>query len=288
MPNSDITIRRPRSFPQCGRLIALPTSQSLDVGAKLELTDAVSIDFPSMPDSIELNRSTDYAVLTNQILPDGVHQYKSTRPLEIPFSFRLHSFDNEYCPQGAFTLLMLAARLHSFVLPIDASGGEVSITASLTQKNAEGNQIAAAQDPDGGLGYNAFGKEKVYFPVTCRLELIFTDFDSPGIACIGYVKEIGVKLNGPWLRGPNKSTNLPSSGDFSFVFVHRPGHGNAFNITSTKLDLQPQAYANVVQEKLYNTRSLVQVANYRGLQAANVTTDYSTLNASTLDARTVA
>ncbi len=102
-------------------------------------------------------------------------------------------------------------------------------------------------------------------PVTCRLELIFTDHDAPGIACIGYVREVSVKLNGPWLRGPGKSKNLPSSADFSFQFVHRPGHGNAFNVDTTDFDLQPQAYAQTVQQNFYNTRHLVQVANYKGL-----------------------
>jgi hypothetical protein len=47
--------------------------------------------------------------------------------------------------------------------------------------------------------------------------------------------------------------------------VHRPGHGNRFSINTGNFDLQPQAYANVVKEKLYNTRALVQVANYQGL-----------------------
>jgi hypothetical protein len=266
----DATIRRPSSFPYSGRLIAMPTSRSLAVGQTLELLDQISIDFPAMPDSIELIRSAEYQVLTNVILPDGVHQYKGTRPLEIPFSFRLHAFDQDFCPNGSYTLLQLAARLHSFILPIDTSGGNVDIKAKAgaVNSNTEGQQEAKAVTPDGGLSAVHVGGEKIFNPVTCRLELIFTDQNSPGIACTGYVREVNVKLNGPWLRGPGKSSNLPSSGDFSFVFVHRPGHGNAFNINTTEFDLQPQAYARTVQEKLYNTRSLVQVANYQGLNDA--------------------
>jgi hypothetical protein len=231
------------------------------------LIDQTSIDFPAMPDSIELARSADYQVLSNVILPDGVHQYKGTRPLEIPFSFRLHSFDEDFCPHGAYSLLQLSARLHSFILPIDTSGGKSSITAKagVPDSNTEGQQEAKAVAPDGGIGFAHIGGEKIFNPVTLRLELIFTGQTTPGIACTGYVREVNVKLNGPWLRGPGKSSNLPSSGDFSFIFVHRPGHGNRFNIDSKNLDLQPQAYADTVKEKLYNTRSLVQVANYQGL-----------------------
>lgn len=263
----DATIRRESSYPHSGRLIAMPTSRSLAVGQTLDLHDQVSIDFPAMPDSIELSRSTDYTVLTNMILPDGVHQYKGTRPLEIPFSFKLHAFDQDYCPQGSYTLLQLAARLHSFVLPIDSSGGKVAITAKAgpVASNTEADQEARAVAPDGGIGYEASGKEKVFNPVTVLLQLIFTDQNSPGISALGYLREISTKLNGPWLRGPGQSSNLPSSGEFSFVFVHRPGHGNAFNIDSKDFDLQPQAYASTVKDRLYNTRSLVQVANYQGL-----------------------
>lgn len=272
MPNNS-PIRRDSSFPFCGRLIALPTSHSLSVGQSLDLTDELSIDFPGMPDTIDLMRSAEYNVLSNVILPDGVHQYKGTRPMEIPFSFRLHSFDQVFCPKGALTLLQLAARLHSFILPIDSSGGNVQISATAKagsdNSNADSSQEHRATAPDGGLGYNQVGGEKIFNPVTCRLELIFTEQNSVGIACIGYLREVGVKLNGPWLRGPDKSSNLPSSADFSFVFVHRPGHGNAFNIDTTNFDLQPQAYAATVKDKFYNTRTLVQVANYQGLSDAS-------------------
>jgi hypothetical protein len=266
----DATIRRPASFPYSGRLIALPTSRSLAVGQSLDLLDQISIDFPAMPDSIDLVRSADYQVLSNVILPDGVHQYKGTKPLEIPFSFKLHSFDQDFCPNGAFTLLQLAARLHSFILPIDTSGGnaEIHAKAPAPEGNTDDQQQAKAVSPDGGLGFTHVGGEKIFNPVTLRLELIFTGQTTPGIACTGYVREVSVKLNGPWLRGPGKSSNLPSSGEFGFVFVHRPGHGNRFSINTGNFDLQPQAYANVVKEKLYNTRSLVQVANYQGLNDA--------------------
>lgn len=276
---TDATIRRPKSFPFSGRLIALPTSNSLEVGRSLDLSDAISIDFPAMPDSIELTRSTEYFVQNSVFMPDGIHQYKGTKALEIPFSFSLHSYDEDFCPNGAYTLLQLAARLHSFTLPIDGGDGDTAIFAKAGDQNTsnhEGSQEARAASPDGGLGFTHIGGEKIFMPVTCRLELIFTDHDAPGIACTGYVREVSVKLRGPWLRGPGKSSNLPSSADFSFVFVHRPGHGNSFNINTTEFDLQPQAYAQTVKKNFYNTRHLVQAANYKGLTDAPTTASGTT------------
>lgn len=262
----DATIRRPATFPFAGRLMAIPTTRSLQT---VDLDDQLAIYFPAMPDTIELNRTAEYLVHTSIVLPDGVHQYKKTFPLEIPFSFRLHSFDQEYCPNGAYTLLQLAARLHSFILPIDTSGGNVSIMAKAGAVNgtSEGQLEAKGVQPDGGLSIIPIGAQFVFNPVTLRLDLIFTESETPGISCIGYVKDVSVKLNGPWLRGPGKSFNLPSSGDFAFTFVHRPGHGNAFNLynQTSELDTNPQAFAAVVKEKFYNTRSLAKIGSYQGL-----------------------
>jgi len=269
----DQNLRRERSFPFCGRLIALPTSSVLrPADSDLNLDDQVSIDFPGMPDSIELNRSTNYFVLPNFLLPDGVHQYKHTEPLQIPFSFRLHAFDQEFCPQGALTLLKVAARLHAFVLPIKAGQGEVEVNAQVPPETSpsghEASQERQAASSAGSLSIEQSGGEQVNAPVTCRLEIFLSAKDGIGICCNGYVRDVGVKLHGPWLRGPGTGYNLPSAGDFSFTFIHRPGHGNSFNFKSSdpgaQLGQQPQAYAGVVKAGLYNTRSLVKVANYRG------------------------
>lgn len=259
----DTLIRRDASFPFCGRLIALPTTRALDVGEDVSLVNELSIDFPAMPDSIDLNRSAEYNVSVPINIADGVHQFKGTRPLEIPFSFRLHSFDQQYCPNGAFTLLQLAARLHSFVVPIDTGEQGIPAKAGATASNDDSTIDKKAAAPDGGSDSVAVIGNKIAPPVTCRLELIFTDQNSPGIACTGYVREVSVKLNGPWLRGPGKSSNLPSSGDFAFVFVHHPGHGNA-NVGDVG-DLFAQAYANIVKDRLYNTRQLAQSSNFQGI-----------------------
>lgn len=271
----DPDIRRQRTFPYCGRLIALPSSSVLRPSdSDLNLDNQVSIDFPSMPDTLELNRSTSYNVLPNFLLPDGVHQYKHTEPLLIPFSFRLHYLDREFCPQGALTLVMLTARLHSFTLPIKSGQGEVEISAQVQPEAApsghEASQERQAALAAGSLAVEQTGGEQVVAPVTCRLEIFLSSKDGLGVCCNGYVKDVSVKLNGPWLRGPGTGYNLPTSGDYSFTFVHRPGHGNSFSFKASEpgsqLGTQPQAYAGVVKAGLYNTRSLVKVANYRGFK----------------------
>lgn len=259
----DTLIRRDASFPFCGRLIALPTSRALDVGEDVELLTELSVDFPAMPDFIDLNRSADYNVTVPINLADGVHTFRGTRPLEIPFAFRLHSFDQQFCPRGAFTLLQLAARLHSFVVPIDTGETAIPAKAGAVVSSSDSHVEKNAAGADGGNDSVSVIGNKIAPPVTCRLELIFTDQSSPGIACTGYVREVSVKLNGPWLRGPGKSSNLPSSADFAFVFVHHPGHGNS-NVGDVG-DLFAQAYANIVKDRFYNTRQLAQSSNYQGL-----------------------
>jgi len=112
------------------------------------------------------------------------------------------------------------------------------------------------------------GAKDIFNPVTCWLHLMFIDDTQPGISCIGYVKDVGFKMNGPWRRSQSGGFNLPTSGDFSFTFVHRPGHGNsnfATSVVPNSIALQPQAYANDVKDKLFNTRNLVVAANYTGI-----------------------
>lgn len=288
-PITDPPIRRDDSL-MYGRLVALPTTATaLQVRQEAldpHFSNAVSIDFPAMPDSIELARSAEYRVLTNVVLPDGVHQYMRTNPLEIPFSFRLHAEDSEYCTNGALSLLQLSSRLHSFILPISRGSSNGSIfahaasTVVLKDDTAPQNTpaIPASEVSDAGAQEaqatgNAnvqtaiTGANTVYNPVACWLHLMFINDDQPGISCIGYVKEVSVKLNGPWRRSQSGGFNLPTSGDFSFTFVHRPGHGNSNFANATvpnSVSLQPQAYANDVKSRLYNTRNLVLAANYEG------------------------
>lgn len=274
---ANVPIRRNEDL-LCGRLVAMPSTRTkTQLERILDNTrgfqNIISIDFPAMPDSIELARSADYYVNYNIVMPDGIHQYKGTKPLEIPISFRLHAMDSQYCKKGALTLLQLAARLHSFVLPISTFSGAFQIAPKAdkpTSNDVSQVQANASQDTVFGVtGANNSKTGGIFSPVTCWLHLMWTAADQPGISCVGYVREVKVQFNGPWLRGPNKSFNLPTSADFSFVFIHRPGHNNS-QATSTSqfpptIAESGQAFADNVNSKLYNTRDLVYAANYQGL-----------------------
>ena len=130
--------------------------------------------------------------------------------------------DRTYCPYGAVTLLQLAARLHSFVLPLTedgSTGAQISplTVQGLSDQNKTSPQKAQPQATGGQTDYvvdkaknvNVYrldlknGRIGVPFPpVTCLLNLIWVSEDQPGIACIGYVRDVRAKLMGPWLRGP--------------------------------------------------------------------------------------
>ena len=287
-------ISTPRSSDLlCGRLVAMPSNTSqatLDrLFANTGLEKAVSINFPAMPDTIELARSTEYTVQNNMIAPDGIHVYKSTKSLEIPISFKLHAFDDSYCTQGAFTLLKLAGLLHSFTLPINTYGKQVQIAPVINDKPAatdpEGNPVQKGKPPDAQSQKDSSAnsseitefsvavlpgtKGGIAAPVTAWLHLMWVDFKMPGISCVGYVKEAKVVFSGPWMRGVHNSFNLPSSADYSFTFVHVPGYGNNKLISSTQqsnlsASVTSQAYADDVKDSFYNTQALVAAASYQG------------------------
>lgn len=242
------------------------------------LSSFVAINFPAMPESVELARSAEYIVVNSQVMPDGIHQYKATNPLNIPFSFSLHSFDKEYCPQGALSLLQIAALLHSFQLPLSNSSTSTPLRVTVGQSQPEttpggstDSQVNRAQSADNPYNVTPESGSDFYPPVTLRLELIFVDENSPGVVCTGYVKDVRARLKGPWLRGPGRSCNLPSSGEFEFTFVHVPGYGNNFSITSSTVGTDAsmaQAFGDDVKKKLFNTADLTLVSDrsYKGFQ----------------------
>lgn len=288
-------IRREKSFPHSGRLIVLDDINKTSLHDVFLLSAAFSIDFPAMPEQLELVRRAEYKVVRNMVIPDGVHQYMGTDPLEIPFSFKLHSYDEEYCKEGALSLVEIAARLHALVTPI----GDTSITVTVTNDGSldeRGNIDPTATSPktDAAVNKNAASaktsstgqqqfnqagfqsnSKAIDPPVTVRLELLYTRSDGPGIICTGYIKDVKAVLMGPWLRGPDNSYNLPQAGEFSFTFVHRPGHGNFYSKASGQaaISQQAQAYADFIRKRLYNTRDLQTNAQYRGF---NTTTNSTT------------
>lgn len=277
MNNIDVKIRRQKSYPYCGRLVVLESLDSQKPLQPFSLENNFSIDFPAMPESIDLARQTDYKVISNMVVPDGIHQYRFTSPLQIPFSFSLHSMDDEYCPDGALTLLRVAARLHSLTLPL----GDTSKMSVMVQNDsplsdgrpdvdakAKGNDasVQARSQPSGDPSFFTLENAKFDPPVTVRMELMFTKESEPGVVCNGYIKDVKVSLKGPWLKGPNRSFNLPTSGEFSFTFMHRPSHYNSFSRNNGIVGGgQAQAYADHVVRKFYNTHELSSAGDYRGL-----------------------
>lgn len=258
-------IKRDRSYPACGRLIVMQTKgDSLLDNYK----GFAAINFPAMPDVIELTRRADYMVSTPYGLPDGVHQYRGTSVLEIPVSFKLHAFDREYCPKGVKTLLQVAADLQSLVLPFGPAALPVLIGPPPVPDRNDTSTLKGA-DRGAQLTYQVV-TEGIFPPATCYLELVITDRRSPGIACVGYVKEVSIKFSGPYLRGPEISQLLPTAGDFSFTFVHHPSHSNGYN-AQTDVNVEQHAFADTVKERLYNTRDLITGANFKAFRSATGT-----------------
>lgn len=265
MGNTTAVLKR-KSYPACGRLIIIQRGfRQLSPTENNQQNEA--INFPAMPDGIELARQADYMVTTNLVIPDGIHFYRGTQPLKIPISFKLHSYDEEFCPKGALSLLHVASTLHALVLPIGQSS--IPVTVGMTQPTTTTGGTEAMQKANAATDvtqiFDSSAKGNIFPPVTCYLELIVTERNLPGILCIGYVENVSVRLNGPFLRGPGISRNLPSSADFSFTFVHHPGHGNAFTEHVRGINAEPQAYADVVRSRFYNTHTPDSLSgNYRG------------------------
>lgn len=237
--------------------------------------NAVIINFPAMPDSIELSRQANYSVLSTFTLPDGFHQYRGTDPLEIPLSFMLHAFDEEYCPHGALSLLFTAARLHALVLPIAPSGQQITTYSSGLAVEAgelpEAEKLRASAVPDPNKVTRTGGETSTYFPVAVLLDLIDAGNNMPGVRCVGYVRNVRTVFHGPWLNPPGIGKNLPTWLECAFTFIHRPSHTNRFGGAQNNAQLNPeirlenvQAYADDIRRRLYNTANLTQDVIYQG------------------------
>ena len=260
-------VKRQKSYPYCGRLIVLQSLGNRNILDTINSSENfggfTAINFPAMPDSIDLERRAEYMVSTPIGFPDGIHMYKGTSVLEIPISFKLHAFDKEYCPQGSKTLLQVAADMESLVLPFGNSKIPTSHGTEAEKGQAPaGNNSAVLQSAAEPTKASYTPPQNIFPPATCYLELIVTERDSVGIACVGYVKQVRVKLSGPYMRGPGISQNLPTNGEFEFVFVHHPGHGNAWSANTAQSGItEQQAYAGIVRTNLFNTIQLMTNAN---------------------------
>jgi hypothetical protein len=251
-------------------LIALTGLNDINNLAQLKndatIQNAIVLNFPSMPDSVELVRKAVYSTHSLYVSPDGaLAWYQYTEPLRIPFSFRLHAFDVDYCPQGALTLLDVAAKLHSMVLPIGERGASTIAVKIEEPKVSTSEQSVSLGADDQANGHFDVKRDaaalNVRPPVSVFLDLIYVGSDAPGISCVGYLEEVSVKLNGPWLTPPGSGNkNLPTSIDASFTFVHRPSHTNA----KQSAEVAVSAFADDVKDRLYNTLHLVNAKSYQG------------------------
>ena len=268
-PNT-MTIRR--SGPPCGRLIALSANDGNDPDASDQFTGDTIIYFPSLPDEINLARKAEYTTVQTQFHPDGIHFYKNTSVLIIPFTFKLSVYDVSYCPYGSATLLAVAAHLHAMGLPISGQSGTSLNTGSYNTDSSTGLPTEAVGNQEQNVqgattnnlmggnsqGANLAGGNNISAPATCRLELLYSTSNGPGIVCTGYITNFAAKLKGPYLQGPDGAYNLPTAADYSFDFVHHPAHGNV-GVTGTAggTSAQDNAFAGWVNQRLYNTVGLL-------------------------------
>lgn len=303
MSNFTVYSRKQQKFS--GRLLALPTSQSLldnyeQIGGNVLQRGAGSglavVEFPAMPDELSLDRRTSYLSQANMVLPDGLHLYQFTNPLEIPFRFKLQGSDPEYCEKdGPATLLAIGARLHSFVLPINTNPSRTGFAATFQFANvqteaSEKKTAAEAESPStkDPIKAHLTGQEVIRPPVTCILELIriSDQSDRMGIHCRGFVKDVSVKFSGPWLRGAGKQFNVPTSAEYGFTFVHVPSHNNDYSQMRGVATAQKQAFAHEVIDRFYNTVGLNTVLSAQGFDLANPNENQPTANnASSADTR---
>ena len=271
-----------------GRLVSLSSTNDgvadyLSSNRSNEASSSTVIAFPSMPEVVELAREADYRQTSAPYTPDGIHLYKKTNPLSIPISFSLH-YQDPFCSQGGLSLLLIAAKLHSLILPINNSAdrSNIGVTVGNYYSSAATGATGPGKAPNTPEGASApttggaeesiafnnnSGQASTVFPPACLLDLISVGDrnGAPGIRCYGYVRSVNVKLKGPWMRGaieygPDGIRNVPTSAEFSFVFVHAPGFSNYFGGTaSSPFQLSGlSAFAQDVLGNLYNTVPLTQ------------------------------
>jgi hypothetical protein len=257
------------------RLISLAaTNQLTNFDSSSEEAGTVKINFPSMPEEIDLARVAEYTVHSNQALPDGFHVYKQTAPLELQLAFDLSAFDREYVLDGPIGLLSIGAKLHSLTLPIlQSTGTGANVDLSTPQRpapkpgvsNAEAGMADRAADQNGQAANTSefTTQAPFYFPPACILDLVVGYGDGPGIRCIGYVSRVSVKLRGPWLTSTtNQFKNLPSRARFEFTFVHAPSYTNSFRKGEFGTSVQTiQAGSREIFSRFYNTLNLSTQAN---------------------------
>jgi hypothetical protein len=230
----------------------------------------ITIYIPHLPESIKLDRSVSYAQLGNiMTMPDGMPFYEYTNPLEIPIEFSIHAWD-PLCPEGPNSLLVIAACLHALALPASNDDtntlarapiksrdekSDTSYEALLNAAKPSGNS-SSLQDQSQALVTQL--NSNVKWPPACTLSLMQGGPGGLGIYCVGYIKEVGVELKGPWLSGASQSQifNMPSLATCRFVFVHNPSYTN-----NTSIGNIVSAFGPDVLNNFYDLYQLASKAN---------------------------
>ena len=254
-----------------------------------EVNGQLRINFPAMPETINLARQATYESLRTPAAPDGFHWYKHTDPLVIPIKFSLAGFDRDYCrDDGSYALLDTAAKLHAMTMPIiparidqtrqapSVINGQAGTDASLlASAQGSSSQSAGANTPSPSSVSNAVnitvGQDRsasatldksadaVYYPPACVLSIVLAELPGRaplGIRCVGFVSSVDVTFHGPWLQGGSNRggaiVNMPTKADFEFRFTHQPNYTNARMANENYAGNLYTTTASIVRNRLYN------------------------------------
>lgn len=298
------TPRRPQTYAVLKSLVNVDTAAPTDSGTlpgQTESSGQIVINFPCLPDTIDLMRRANYTnALPSPVTPDGLHLYNHTEPLAIPVSFSINGFDRDYCQDyGPVMLLSIAAKLHALTMPLHR-GGLLSVTPLAETVTPQAGGEAVSEPQMRQAANNSFEANGVIFnnptrfdasgrstgaafayPPPCSLNIMMAQLGgsqgsvkqsndgvrSLGINCIGFITDVRVSLRGPWLQGSFGSDgirNMPSSAEFSFTFVHQPGHSNVIGSYGVGAAILTTTARDIYQ-RLYNTADL---ATDRALEGA--------------------
>lgn len=280
--------RRPDTYAVLRSLVSIVQVDQNGVAITNSILDGVNevdgqivINFPCMPDQIELARTANFTNVTKTPnRPDGYHTYVNTEPLKIPLTFRLSAYD-DYCDprHGPLVLLAMAAKLHALCMPIAASLSAQSTAPSTSGAPTIGGSEQAQKAPPFTAGYSP-EKNPFAWPPACNLDIMMAQVGggsgqtaatnngvSMGINCNGFIMDVRVVFSGPWLQGSFKDAgtrNLPTMAEFSFTFVHQPGYTNAISKQAGK-DVNIYTTARDIYNRLYNTADLNAATGFTSL-----------------------
>lgn len=275
-----------KNFAVLYSLVDVPTpSDKYQNKTDLAPSGKVIIPIPHLPENIDIFRENTYSGDSNAATPDGIFVYTSTSPLKIPIEFTLHAWD-DLCPEGAYTLLDLAARFQALLLPVSNEpdfGARVAALDTTKDLDTSENGLdiriknTAATKANFGLTSSAalVQNNQIKFPPACGLKLLQASNSGFGIKCVGFIESVKITLHGPYLTGVAGSEvfNLPSSATYNFTFVHNPWYTNKFS----KLMRPVFAYGPDVFENFYNTVHLTQLANNSYYDIENVNSERQNL-----------